>query len=229
MSLKTSGDAHHLLFQDYKFNLENTAFLEQIAYLYYSVGSGAKRVTETIRETMRVFTSYPKFRSTYSVIVGKSDDSQHGWHTVSEHLSFIGQNGMAFATLAMSNGPTQQQFAKDAKLLTMLETVQALEDALKMTSDVNEWWLDDVWGKPPATFQLATFLYEMRRVLVDAPQNFMGRVWKDGHGKVHLFLTQSVEPQFADERLNVHLVVQHPERFAGAVIEAAKAEVKAAA
>jgi hypothetical protein len=228
MSLKTSGDAHHLLFQDYKFNLENTSFFEQIAYLYYSIGSGSRRVTETIRETMRVFTAYPGFKAQYSVIVGKSDESQHAWHTVSEHITFIGEKGLAFATLALSNGPTQQQFSKDAKLLSLLETIQALEHALEnKESSVREWWLDYLPGQVEKEserpeFQLATFLYEMRRVLVDAPQNFMGRVWKDGHGKVHLFLTQVNEPEFADERLNVHLTVIHPARFGGMVIEAEK-------
>lgn len=229
MSLKTSGDVHHLLFQDYKFNLENTAFLEQIAYLYYSINSGAKHVTETIRDTMRVFTAFPGFRSQYSLSVGKNITGQYGRSAasehVSEHISFIGQKGLTFATLTLSNGPTQLKFSEDAKLLSPLEAIPVFEHALEhKESSVKEWRLDYLPGQQEREsmrpmFELATFLYEMRRVLVDAPQNFKARVWKDDHGRVHLFLTQVNEPQFADERLNVHLTVQHPARFADIIFE----------
>ncbi len=234
MSHKTSSDAHHLLFQDYKFSLENIKFLEQIAFLYYSGTGQSRRVTDTIRETLRNFTSYPGFHSQYALHVAKSDESEHGWHQVHEHVSFLGQAGLTYATLELSNGPSGQSFDKKAKLLPLVNTIVALENLLMPENASTEqgfieWALmGAVEGAAPNTFQLATFLYEVRRILMDTPANFKGRVWKDKAGKVHLFLTQHVEPEFVDERLNVHLTIQTPAAFNVAVFEQAALSRQAA-
>jgi hypothetical protein len=241
MSKRAINDAHHLLFSDYKFPLEDKAFLEKIAYHYYSGNGHSRRVTETIRETLRIMTSHPGFVAQYAVNLKKSSTPDFTlFDTVHEHVAFIGQEGLTYATLVMTSGP----IAVEGLELSMIETVNALERELNKTTDaadaistvtMEEWWLDGSQAHEPLatgssqdryvsanTFQLATFLYEWRRILLDAPSNFKGKVWDDGHRKIHLVLTQASPVEFADEQLYVHLTLVHPSTFNAAIIESQK-------
>lgn len=217
MSKKLVNDAHHLLFNDYKFAGEDRAFLEKIAYSYYTGNGRSRRLTDEIRETLRVLTSYPGFVAQYALHVQRNDASQHAWTAVNEHIAFVGQAGLIYSTLVMSNGPV-----KDVKTdMAPLELVAGLEKLMHVEGATEtEWWLD--YHGEAASFQLATFLYEMRRILVGVPAGFKGHVWNDGHGKVHLVLTQVSGVEFADEQLYVHLTVTHPSIFNAAVTEAAR-------
>jgi hypothetical protein len=114
MSSKTLDDAHHLFFQDYKFGLEDRAFLEYIAYHLYDGASKSKPVTETIRESLRNLTAHPGFTAQYGLLVnkvaGSPSEAKAGhdvptWQHVNEHISLTGQSGLTYATISMCNGP----------------------------------------------------------------------------------------------------------------------------
>lgn len=228
MSLKS--DAHHLLFNDYKFPLEDIAFLDKLAFNHYEGVAKSKRVTDAIRDMLRTLVAYSvQVKYALSVtpvaVPGPATVTQ-----VSERVDLVGQDDKSYLSINMINGaqylpaylqpkkaddakeddPKHEYISSPVKLIDAVEHVFADERA-------HEWFLKD--GR---TFQVATFLYELRRVVLDLPFGFHGHVWKDSHGVAHIYVTQATAPEFADERLNVYFSIQLPSVFNGKVIELEK-------
>lgn len=234
MSKKNHGNAHNLLFQDYKFPLEDRAFLDTIAFSHYDGAGKGKRLSDQLRETLRVLTSYPGFKAQYALHVNDAmvppkvdGDKPYEFCLVREQIALLGQDNLPFATIAIENGPAME-FTE--KALTPVELATAFETKLKDATSVahpengvgGEWWLGYLGlGQ---TFQCATLAYEIRRVLLDLSTAWEGITYRDNHGKVHLNITQKGSVQFVDERLTVHIVIIPCDIFNAAVIEHAKKE-----
>jgi hypothetical protein len=239
--MSLTHDAHHLQFKDYKFPLEDRAFLDKVAFIHYDGAAKSKRVSDAIRETLRILTAYNGFQAHYSVSstvkIGTKplDNGNLGLieqHQVSERVDLVGQDKKGFGQLNLINGalllPTYLQAKKagdekegDPKhefISSPVQLIAELEKAFEAERSA-EWWLKD--GNK---FQVATFLYEWRRIVLDLPFGFHGHVWKDNHGVVHFYATQADELEFADERLNLYLSITLPSVFNGKVIELEKAE-----
>jgi hypothetical protein len=239
--MSLTHDAHHLNFKDYKFPLEDRAFLDKIAFIHYDGAAKSKRVSDAIRETLRILTAYNGFVAHYDVSatvkfmskpLGDGTSTVVELHQVSERIGFIGQDKKGFGQLNLINGalllPTYLQAKKagdekegDPKhefISSPVQLIAELEKAFEAERSA-EWWLKD--GNK---FQVATFLYEWRRIVLDLPFGFHGHVWKDNHGVVHFYATQADELEFADERLNLYLSITLPSVFNGKVIELEKAE-----
>jgi hypothetical protein len=235
MSHKT--DAHHLRFNDYKFPLEDRAFLDKIAFMKYDGAGKSKRLTDAIRETLRILTAFDGFRANYSLTTSPSDTSKNAMSLVQETVTAVGQDETPFFSLHMLNGPLMLPvYLQPKKAVEGEEPTKAPEfiaspvdligafDALFGTERSGDWWLGE-----DSKFQVATFLYEWRRVILDLPFGFHGHAWKDSHGVAHFFLTQAGELEFADDRLNLYLAVTLPSTFNGKVIEKEKELSKAEA
>jgi plasmid stabilization system protein ParE len=220
MSKQNQGNAHHLLFQDYKFPLADRDFLDTIAFIHYDGAARSKRVSETIRETLRNMCAFPGFRAQYALHVTDSDASPHAWRQVIEHATLIGQQALPFAAIQLKNGPLAT-IHTDRELISIAKLIPAFEACLECSVTQNEWWVEggEATGN---TFQVQTFLYEWRRILLDLPGAFVGTTYKDSHGKVHLYFTQAGELQFEDERIEVSVTLIPPAVFNEAVLEASK-------
>jgi hypothetical protein len=225
------SDTHHLLFQDYKFPLVDRDFLDRMALHVYDGASRSKRVTDAIRETLRILTAYSGFQAQYSLasnmaeLPRSQEDVAKGkpvvtYRQVHEHIALVGQDTLPFAVLDIVNGPRKIEGEYTHSPRKLVEEFEKFFEA----EQGSEWWL-----KEDEKFQLATFTYEWRRIVLDLPVGFGGRVWKDAAGKIHFYATQGNDPEFADERLNVHLIVVPPSRFNGAVVEKEEAAQKDAA
>jgi hypothetical protein len=224
MSKQNQGNAHHLLFQDYKFPLADRDFLDSIAFIHYDGAARSKRVSETIRETLRNMCAFPGFRAQYALHVADSDASPHAWRQVIEHATLIGQQALPFATIQLKNGP-RTTFHTDHEPISIAKLIPAFEACFKDLQAQSEWWVEGVTGEASGnTFQVQTFLYEWRRILLDIPDAFKGITYKDSHGKVHLYFTQAGELEFGDERIEVSVTLIPPALFNEAVLESTKQE-----
>ncbi len=243
--MSLTHDAHHLNFKDYKFPLEDRAFLDKIAFIHYDGAAKSKRVSDAIRETLRILTAYNGFVAHYDVSatvkfmskpLGDGTSTVVELHQVSERIGFIGQDKKGFGQLNLLNGALllpaylqpkkadvkEGEAAKEEQahefISNPVKLIAAFEQAFEGERSA-EWWLAD--GNK---FQVATFLYEWRRIVLDLPFGFHGHAWKDNHGVVHFYATQSGDLEFPDERLNLYLSITLPSVFNGKVIELEKAE-----
>lgn len=234
MSKTNHGNTHNLLFQDYKFPLEDRHFLDGIAFMHYDGVGRGKHLAEQIRETLRVLTAYPGFRAQYAVHVTdatipaqKEGEKPFAWRSVNEQIVLLGQKALPFTAISISNGPrTTPDVDFDLSPITMASKFE--EELKKKFGVFDEWWLDGVTANKANTFQAATLSYEVRRILVDLSAKFHGRIHHDKHGKLCLSLTQRGDLQFPDERINVRIALVHPSVFNAAVIEAQEKEKAAA-
>lgn len=233
MSTKNHGNTHNLLFQDYKFPLEDRAFLDTIAFSHYDGAGKGKRLSDQLRETLRVLTAYPGFKAQYAVHVTDASITPkeigaklYEFRSVREHIALLGQKDLPFAVIEILNGPAM---AFTEKALPPVELAKAFEAKFKEATNVvhpetgvaGEWWMS---GEEGSVFQCATLAYEIRRVLLDLSTAWEGVTYKDNHGKVHLNVTQKGDVQFADERLTVQISIIPSPIFNAAVIELSEKE-----
>lgn len=239
-------DSHHLHFKDYKFPLEDRSFLDKIAFIHYDGAAKSKRVSDTIRETLRILTAYSGFQAHYSVStttkfmskpLGDNTSTVVELHQVSERVDLVGQDKRGFGQLNLLNGelilpaylqPRKAEVVKEGEtpkeepkhefISSPVKLIEAFEKAFEHERG-GVWWLKD-----DNQFQVATFLYEWRRIILDLPFGFHGNTWKDNHGVVHFFATQSGELEFPDERLNLYLSLDLPSTFNAKVIDQERAE-----
>jgi hypothetical protein len=233
MSQKNQGNSHNLLYQDYQFPLEDRKFLDDVAYHIYSVP--AKRLTDAIRETLRILTNF-KVKIQYALHVTDSSPQTDAWRVVNEHIALIGQHDLPFVTIEIANGPLMVQ--DKAIYLSPLELAKSFDAMLlEMSGSFTEWWLEgtqtfeqdkskQLFNKYTVanTFQVATLGYELRRILLDTSTAWEGRCYKDAHGKLQLMLTQKGPMQFDDERVVVKVSIIPPAVFNAAVVEVTERE-----
>ena len=220
MSTINQADTHHLLFVDYKFPLEDKPFLDRYAHIHFEGVAKSKRVSESIRETLRVMAAFPGLKLQYAVHASPVDD-KHAWSQVHEYITMIGQEDLPFATIHLKNGPRTKVFGRTGdggEALPVLKLIESFEKKL-VEAKASEWWV----GEEGQSFQVQTLEYEWRKILLDLPGEFHGMSYNDGHGKTHLYFTQVGDKdgklEFEDERIEVTLTVIHPAVFNAAVIE----------
>jgi len=235
--MSLTSDSHHLLFKDYKFPLEDRSFLDKLAFNHYEGVAKSKRVIDALHDMLRTLVAYSvQVRYGLSVtpvaVPGPATVTQ-----VSERADLVGQDDKIYLSINMINGaeylpaylqPKKAEEGKEPEkapeyISNPVKLIDAVEHVFAAERH-HEWFLKD--GR---TFQVATLLYELRRVVLDLPFGFHGHVWKDNHGVAHFYVTQAVAPEFADERLNVYFSIVLPSVFNGKVIEQEKALAKAEA
>jgi hypothetical protein len=184
-------NAHSLLFHGYEFPLEDRSFLKTIAYDHMGDTAEQNFLAEW-RETLRILSSHPGFSATYALHVLPNEKGGL-LPEVNEHVTFVGDEAMPFATLHM----TTEGIGDHAYYPSVSRAITELESALNLVSSTvfeGEYQLGNGQDGENRTLQFATLFYELRRTLL-AHSHSIKVGWAFGDmGTIDLF----VEPTARD-------------------------------